>query len=51
MVTDRPYRARLPEAEARRRLREGAGTQFDPRVVDVFLGLEHEIAELDRSAA
>jgi diguanylate cyclase (GGDEF)-like protein len=51
MVTDRPYRARLPEAEARRRLREGAGTQFDPRVVDVFLGLEHELGELGRSAA
>ena len=51
MVTDRPYRDRLPEAEARRRLRKGAGTQFDPGVVDVFLGLEHELAELDRSAA
>jgi HD-GYP domain-containing protein (c-di-GMP phosphodiesterase class II) len=51
MVTDRPYRERLPEAEARRRLREGAGTQFDPRVVDVFLRLEEGFAELDRSFA
>ena len=39
MATDRPYRGRLPAAEARRRLREGAGIQFDPGVVDVFLGL------------
>ncbi len=35
MTTDRPYRRRLPAEEALRRLEEAAGTQFDPRVVDV----------------
>jgi HD-GYP domain-containing protein (c-di-GMP phosphodiesterase class II)/putative methionine-R-sulfoxide reductase with GAF domain len=40
MTTDRPYRKQLPVEEARRRLREAAGTQFDPRVVEVFLALE-----------
>ena len=35
MTTDRPYRKRLPAEEALRRLREAAGTQFDPSVVDV----------------
>jgi HD-GYP domain-containing protein (c-di-GMP phosphodiesterase class II) len=35
MTTDRPYRKRLSAAEALRRLHEAAGTQFDPRVVDV----------------
>jgi HD-GYP domain-containing protein (c-di-GMP phosphodiesterase class II) len=35
MTTDRPYRKRLPADEALRRLDEGAGTQFDPRVVAV----------------
>ncbi|HXY85461.1 MAG TPA: GAF domain-containing protein [Gaiellaceae bacterium] len=35
MTSDRPYRRRLPREEALRRLREAAGTQFDPRVVDV----------------
>jgi diguanylate cyclase (GGDEF)-like protein len=35
MTTDRPYRKRLPREEAVRRLEEGAGTQFDPEVVDV----------------
>jgi diguanylate cyclase (GGDEF)-like protein len=39
MTTDRPYRKRLPAEEARRRLRESAGSQFDPRVVEVFLAL------------
>jgi diguanylate cyclase (GGDEF)-like protein len=37
MTTDRPYRERLPVEEAERRLREGAGSQFDPRVVDAVL--------------
>jgi diguanylate cyclase (GGDEF)-like protein len=37
MTTDRPYRKRLAEEEARRRLAEAAGTQFDPRVVEAFL--------------
>ncbi|MBD0348941.1 MAG: diguanylate cyclase [Thermoleophilia bacterium] len=50
MVTDRPYRSRLPVSEARRRLREGAGSQFDPRVVDVLLELGLEPA-VDAEAA
>jgi HD-GYP domain-containing protein (c-di-GMP phosphodiesterase class II) len=37
MVTDRRYRTALSEAEALHELRLGAGTQFDPRVVDAFL--------------
>jgi HD-GYP domain-containing protein (c-di-GMP phosphodiesterase class II) len=39
MTTDRAYRKRLSQGEAVRRLREGAGTQFDPRVVEVFARL------------
>jgi diguanylate cyclase (GGDEF)-like protein len=35
MTTDRPYRKRLAADEALRRLHEAAGTQFDPRVVEV----------------
>jgi HD-GYP domain-containing protein (c-di-GMP phosphodiesterase class II) len=37
MTTDRPYRKRLSTAEALRRLRQGAGSQFDPQVVEVYL--------------
>jgi diguanylate cyclase (GGDEF)-like protein len=40
MTTDRPYRKQLSIEEARRRLREAAGTQFDPQVVEVFLALD-----------
>jgi diguanylate cyclase (GGDEF)-like protein len=39
MATDRPYRGRLPGPEAVARLREAAGTQFDPTVVDAFVRL------------
>jgi diguanylate cyclase (GGDEF)-like protein len=39
MTTDRPYRKRLSHPEAVRRLREGAGTQFDERVVEVCLSV------------
>ena len=42
MTTDRPYRKRLSEAEACRRLRAAAGTQFDPNVVAVYLQLLKE---------
>jgi diguanylate cyclase (GGDEF)-like protein len=39
MVTDRPYRMRLAATEAVRRLCEASGSQFDPSVVDAFVGL------------
>ena len=39
MTTDRPYRDRLPDAEAVRRLRESSGTQFDPMAVAAFVRL------------
>jgi putative nucleotidyltransferase with HDIG domain len=36
MTSHRPYRAALPGVEARRRLRESSGSQFDPSVVTAF---------------
>jgi HD-GYP domain-containing protein (c-di-GMP phosphodiesterase class II) len=39
MTTDRPYRPALDVGEARRRLEEASGTQFDPDVVDSLLGV------------
>ena len=45
MVADRPYRAALAPDDARRELRGGAGSQFDPRVVEALL------AVLDSEAA
>jgi HD-GYP domain-containing protein (c-di-GMP phosphodiesterase class II) len=37
MCEDRPYQARLSPAEARARISELAGVDFDPRVVEVLL--------------
>jgi len=39
MVSDRPYRAGLGREEALRRLRGGAGTQWEAGLVDAFIGL------------
>ena len=39
MTTDRPYRAALSMEETVRRLRAGRGSQFDPEMLDIFLGL------------
>ncbi len=40
--SDRVYRKALPEDEVMRILREGRGTQFDPAILDVFLGMLEE---------
>ncbi|MGY4707711.1 HD domain-containing phosphohydrolase [Candidatus Bipolaricaulota sp. J31] len=39
MRSERPYRGPLSREEALREIREGAGSQFDPRVVRAFLDL------------
>jgi ribonuclease P protein subunit RPR2 len=38
----RPYRAPSPLEDAREMIRESAGTQFDPEVVDAFLEIPAE---------
>src|SRR5271155_5702371 len=42
MVSDRPYRKALPLAHAREEIRRCSGTQFDPKVVEVFLSIPEE---------
>jgi HD-GYP domain-containing protein (c-di-GMP phosphodiesterase class II) len=37
MITDRPYKRALPLDECHRLLRNGAGKQFDPELVEVFV--------------
>jgi len=39
MISDRPYRRALPMAHAREEIRRCAGTQFDPKVVEVFMSI------------
>lgn len=43
VTSERPYKPAYPNEEAVRLLREGRGTQFDPRVVDAFLECLEEI--------
>ncbi len=46
MTSDRPYRRALSWEEARKRLLRGAGSQWDPQVVDVFIDGMEEIEEI-----
>jgi len=39
MVSDRIYRKALPREQAVAELQKGAGSQFDPKIIQVFLGL------------
>ena len=42
MVTERPYRRKIPVEAAIEELVKNSGTQFDPKVVDTFLELSRE---------
>lgn len=50
MVSTRPYRAGLGRDPAIDALKEGAGTQFDPRVVNAFLGTLPKAAAIPAAA-
>jgi len=39
MISDRPYRPAMSKDKAKRVLRNGAGTQFDPFLVDIFVAV------------
>ncbi len=42
MTSDRAYRKGISSEEARQELRKHGGTQFDPQVVEAFLGLQEK---------
>jgi putative nucleotidyltransferase with HDIG domain len=42
MLSDRPYRSALPMSHAREEIRRCAGTQFDPKIVEVFLSIPEQ---------
>ena len=43
MISDRPYRKALPISAARDEIQRFSGTQFDPRVVEVFLSHPNKV--------
>ena len=42
LTSDRPYRKAYSEGEARKIIEDGAGTQFDPKIVETFLKVLEE---------
>jgi len=47
MIKQRPYRDAIPALEVAREIERHAGTQFDPRVVEVFVAVLREEGFLD----
>jgi putative nucleotidyltransferase with HDIG domain len=43
MTSDRPYRKPLSFAEARAEIERHSGRQFDPKIVEVFLGMPEDV--------
>jgi diguanylate cyclase (GGDEF)-like protein len=50
MTNDRPYRLAMSREQAVEELRRGAGTQFDPRVVEAFVQVLEAEAQETRAA-
>lgn len=48
IITDRPYRRGRPAWQAVEEIRKGAGTQFDPLVVDAFERVSRKYISLER---
>jgi putative nucleotidyltransferase with HDIG domain len=44
LTSDRPYRPKLPDAEALKILQQRRGTMYDPVVVDTFINVHTDIA-------
>lgn len=48
MGSDRPYRKGMPREKLESILREGAGKQWDPTVIDAYFQVADDIAEIER---
>ncbi len=48
MISDRPYRPALSTERAIQALREGAGSQFDPFLVDIFIAVLNSLRDNER---
>ncbi|HMO85105.1 MAG TPA: HD-GYP domain-containing protein, partial [Lacipirellulaceae bacterium] len=50
MSSDRPYRSGMPDAKVDAILREGAGRQWDPLVIDAFFAARDEVRQASRDS-
>lgn len=46
LTMDRPYRKAVPNERVLEMMKEGAGTHFDPEILDVFLGVMDDITRI-----
>lgn len=50
LVSQRPYKDPFPHEQAVEIIRRGRGTQFDPRIVDIFLQIHEAFADIAASS-
>jgi putative two-component system response regulator len=46
LISSRPYKEGMPHARAVAILREGRGSDFDPRILDIFLDINERFREI-----
>ena len=51
LISERPYKKAFSHDEACRIIKEGAGTQFDPGIVDIFLSVEKDFSQVEKELA
>ena len=49
LISERPYKKAFSHEEACRIIEEGAGTQFDPDIVKVFLSVEDDFSQVEKT--
>lgn len=51
LISERPYKKPFTHKEACKIIRDGAGTQFDPSIVDIFISVENEFFAVEKTEA
>jgi HD-GYP domain-containing protein (c-di-GMP phosphodiesterase class II) len=49
LVSERPYKKPFTHEEAVRMITENSGTQFDPKIADVFFKMQDQFEAVDRA--
>ena len=49
LITERPYKKSFTHEESMRIISEGSGTQFDPKLTELFMSISKKIQEISRS--
>ena len=51
LISERPYKKAFTHEEACKIIKDGAGTQFDPALVEIFLSVKDNFARIEKTAS